>query len=524
MKGEQEDKQLLLDLRSLPTQYNLTSTFTIKFQDLKNTDTGNGSRRSSVVSAATFSWWQVGYVFCQHTSRYKDSGGGWRPDPLLTPDSQFENDDGTISQGILLECGVSQPIWIGVRVPYGTPAGNYTGTFVLMVQLTQANILSQNIDVELTVWDIAVPLCVLSLFPSIFSFNHRNLEVVYGKEATEEMKWKYYDLYVDQRMGGVNLYTSVPTNITIASYLAKEGVKWLSLMDVYGVASGYINTSINSLRQSPHLHGGKSFGVCINFTDSLVQKVIQTLTPAIEEYEKQNLLDSMFVYGFDEAPQSCEGSIRTIYGALKEKWPKLRTVAVLNWLPSLDLPLDVWVLQYENFNEAEAMRWILSGKQQWWYHCIEPSGTTYLNTFIERPLMEARLLFWLASGYQIGGWLYYSDVMWKRYPPSSKPMERIAKTARTDFDPANYIWLPNTAIFANGDGNFVYPGTDGPIQTVRLRNLRDGFEDIELFRMLDLGQVKKIVNPVVSSATSYVLNPLVLDKGRQQAAAILTSQ
>ena len=196
-------------------------------------------------------------------------------------------------------------------------------------------------------------------------------------------------------------------------------------------------------------------------------------------------------------------------------------MAVLNWLPSLDLPLDVWVLQYESFNEADAAKWTATGKQQWWYHCIEPSGVTYLNTFIERPLMEARLLFWLAAYHQVGGWLYYSDFMWKRNPSSNKPMKKIANTARTDFDPANYIWLPNTAIFANGDGNFVYPGVDGPIQTIRLRNLRDGFEDIELFRMLDIDKVKEIASPVVSSATSYVLDPFALDKGRQQAATEL---
>ena len=60
-------------------------------------------------------------------------------------------------------------------------------------------------------------------------------------------------------------------------------------------------------------------------------------------------------------------------------------------------------------------------------------------------------------------------------------------------------------IFANGDGkytNFAYPGADGPIQTVYqilCTNLRDGFEDIELFRMLDTAKVKVIVSPVVSS-------------------------
>ena len=515
MRGEEEDKQLLLDLRSLPTQYNMTSAFTINFQDLKIVDITNDDNSNingATFGAGNFSWWQVGYVYCQHTTRYADSGGGWRPDPLLV-DNQYKNDDGTTSQGILLESGVTQPIWISVQVPYGTPAGKYTGSLELMIHLTEGNILTQNVDIELTVWNIDLPTRNVSKFPSIFSFNDQNLVEIYGAEV---IKWKYYDLFIDQRMGGVDLYTSSPTNVTVAAYLAFKGVRWLSLMDVYGVVRGS--------SEKDKLSKGNKFrmkGSCVNFTDDLVQEVIHVLTPFIEEYENQNVFDSMFVYGFDEAPQTCESSIRNIYTALKKKWPKLRTVAVLNWLPSLDLPLDVWVLQYEYFNEADALKWTATGKQQWWYHCIEPSGVNYLNTFIERPLMEARLLFWLAASYKVGGWLYYSDVMWQRHPPSSKTMEKINNTARTDFDPANYIWLPRTDIFANGDGNFVYPGVYGPIQTVRLRNLRDGFEDIELFRMLDTDKVKPIVSPVVSSATSYILNPLALDKGRQQAAAML---
>lgn len=516
MRGEQEDKQLLLDLRSLPTQYNLTSAFTIKFQDLKMVQfptESDSNNAEATVDAANFSWWQVGYVYCQHTTRYADSGGGWTPDPLLV-DNQYKNADSTTTQGILLESGVTQPIWISVRVPYGTPAGKYTGSLDLIIRLAENNVITQNVDIELTVWNIDLPTLNATKFPAIFSFNPQALVGVYGTDA---MKWKYYDLYIDQRMGGDNLYTGKPTDITLAAYLAQKGIRWLSLMDVYGVAS-------DAFENGPQGRSGlKAKGSCLNFTDDLVQKAIDVLTPVIEKYENQSLLDSMFVYGFDEAPQTCESSIRNIYSALKKKWPKLRTVAVLNWLPSLDLPLDVWILQYETFKEADAEKWIATGKQQWWYHCIEPSGVTYLNTFIERPLMEARLLFWLAASYNVGGWLYYSDFMWHRHPPSNKPMEKISNTARTDFDPANYIWLPRTDIFANGDGNFVYPGVDGPIQTVRLRNLRDGFEDIELFRMLGTEKVKPIVSPVVSSATSYVLDPTSLDKGRQHAAALLNN-
>ena len=314
MRGEQEDKQILLDLRSLPTQYNLTSAFTISFGDLKLTNTSGGV---STIDAASFNWWQVGYVYCQHTTRYEDSGGGWRPDPLLV-DNQYKNDDGTYSQGVLLESGVTQPIWMSVRVPYGTPAGKYMGNLQLIIRLSEGNTLSQNVSVELSVWNIDLPTQKDAKFPAIFSFNPWSLDSIYGKEAAEEMKWKYYDLYIDQRMGGDNLYTGIPTNITVASYLSNKGVRWLSLLDVYGVARN------EDAVLQPHAHKGKDSrveGDCIIFTDELVQKAIDVLAPVIDDYEKKNLLDSMFVYGFDEAPKTCESSVRKIYTALKQKWP-----------------------------------------------------------------------------------------------------------------------------------------------------------------------------------------------------------
>ena len=487
MHGEQESKQILLDLESWPAEYNLTTSFSLTATDLVHE---SGARFPGVLS-----WWQVGYVYCKHTTRYLDSGGGWRPDPLLVP---HEN------SAILLESGITQPIWINVVVPYAIPSGVYQSSINLLVSVPQVGTVVQNVSIELTVWDIDLPLLKDSKFPAIYSFNPGNLETVFGK-ASSEIKFQFYDLLTDQRVGGDNLYTGVPTNISVAEYLANNGIQWLSLYDVYAAAG--IVERVN--------------GACINFTDDMVQKVLNILTPVVNEYESKGILDNMFIYGFDEAPATCEESVRKIFGAVKQKWPSLRTVAVLNWLPPTDLPLDVWVLQYEEYNETEASIWVAAGKQQWWYHCIEPSGPEYLNTFIERPLIMARLLYWLGSAHQVGGWLYYSDVMWQRYPSSHSPMLRINNTARTDFDPANYIWLPRTDIFANGDGNFVYPGQGFPIPSVRLHNLRDGFEDVELFRMLDLEKVGPIVEPLVRSPTNYTLDPILLEKQRELAASLV---
>lgn len=490
MRGEEENGQLLVDTRGWPPSSNLTLKLTISIETFKT------ARGYEVGSGPRTQWWQVGYVNCRPTTRYPGSGGGWRPDPLLPPD-----DDDTV----LLESETTQPFWLSVKVPRDMPAGDYSSRVLVTVLETHAG-STIAIPVELTVWNITLPELGASKFPAIFCFNSEALEHVYGRH-TSNMTRKYLDLFIDQRIAGNDLYTRVPANLSTAKYLADAGVQWLSLMDIYGVAASGLNRDITDLQ-----------GACLNFTQDLVDKALEILAPVVSAAENMDILDKMFVYGFDEAPSSCETSIRTIYAALKQKWPKLKTVATVNWQPRQDTPMDVWVLQYQMYNSDKAASWLKAGKQQWWYHCIEPSGLQYLNSFIERPQLETRLLFWLASSHDVAGWLYYSVAMWKRYPLSHSLMNRINNTARTDFDPANYIWYPRTDIFANGDGNFVYPGADGPIPTQRLHNLRDGFEDAELFKMLPVDQVKSLVQPLVRSATDYTIDPLLFERQREKAA------
>ena len=143
----------------------------------------------------------------------------------------------------------------------------------------------------------------------------------------------------------------------------------------------------------------------------------------------------------------------------------------------VDLPVDIWILQYQEFNASNAKAWIDAGKLQWQYHCIEPHSLGYLNTFIERPGMQSRLLFWLAAlnHARYGaptGWLYYAVDLWR---PCDSPRcggahKRLAPLRRynssgpfVDFPPANFVWRGQyDDIFVNGDGQYVYPGEHGP--------------------------------------------------------------
>lgn len=213
------------------------------------------------------------------------------------------------------------------------------------------------------------------------------------------------------------------------------------------------------------------------------------------------------------------------------------------------------------------------------YHCIEPSGSTFLNTFIERPWVQARLLYWWASvpvqvhpaggaagaaaverqaahasraagaavGSQADGWLYYATDLWRPHPGKQKaPIRRLAgadgRSGKTDFDPSNYIWAPRTDIFANGDGMFVYPGPEGkPIGSARLANVRDAIEDRALLRMAaqahakllkrlesrqesDLRALAQEVDPssyirkLVRSPTDHTDDPELLERSRRAVA------
>ena len=230
---------------------------------------------------------------------------------------------------------------------------------------------------------------------------------------------------------------------------------------------------------------------------------------------------------------------------------QVRTVAVLNWeeFPA-DLPLNVWVDEYSDYGTSPSYKtptakellrqsWLASGAASktgphsfWWYWCIGPSDPKAMNTFVERPAIEARLLYWLAALHAVDGMLYYEVNIWANQCPSQRPCRpigRIDRTALTDFDPAT--WNGNGRSTsppggANGDGSFTYPGADGPVGTIRLANIADGIEDWELFNRLgthvhpaSVSRADDLITQLVSNITSHrVYEPALLEGVRRQAA------
>lgn len=370
--------------------------------------------------------------------------------------------------------------------------------------------------IGVTVWPLTLP-SALELhrdFGEIWSFETSDLHTLYGANASTNYSAptarKFEAMMTDSLLPPDSLYKAAPYGqFDYYERLASSGAYLLNLADI----------------------GRDPRGCPANYTPAQLNATLQALAPTIERLralDPEGTNTRPYVYGYDEQPPSCEHNIRALFGAVKERWPWVATAAVLNWPKGLpaDLPLDIWIVQYGVWTDAAAEQWKKSGAshQVFLYHCIEPSGPGYLNTFIERPRTQGRLLYWLGAKYRADGWLYYATDLWRPRPGTQKnPIRWIDGGAHTDFDPANYVWSPRTDIWANGDGQFVYPGLDEagtplPIASARLELQRDAVEDMALLR---LARTRLGDAAVDAAITKLVRSPTDHEDDREVAPALL---
>ncbi len=448
------------------------------------------------IEAEALSWRRVGYVYCKKTTRYK-SDPGWWPDPLM-PGGPF-----------VLHPGETQPIWLTVRIPHDARAGVYTGAAAVALGPKER----VRVPIKLEVWDIVLPH--RGTFQTAFTFTYKPTKEVrwfldlgqyYGGTLPDKIKWRYFDLLAGRRVYADNIYLPGPRPLEDYLHLAKSGAGCFNLMEIS-------NADGKGRRKA--------------YSQAYVKMMLNKLEPTVRALRKRNLLKHAYVYGFDERSRDYLPAIRTLYGAVKQRFPDLRTMLLVNWEPPTDIGVDIWCHIYDVYNPKAVARWRAAGKQVWWYHCVGPRAP-YMNTFVEWPGIQARLLFWYAAKHDIPGWVYYCMDHW--YKKSQKKIiEFIGDGPRTDFDPATYQDV-------NGDGSFLYPGRNGPVATVRLEDLCDGIEDYELFAQLkqascrlarrtagvenaDIG--KSLITRLLRNAADRTEDPALLEATRREAARLL---
>lgn len=206
--------------------------------------------------------------------------------------------------------------------------------------------------------------------------------------------------------------------------------------------------------------------------------------PAFHKFlQEENLLDCSYFHLSDE-PSGEEH-----FGRYKKARALLKEIAP--WMKVMDALSEVrygkeGVTDYPIPIINTAMDYVNAGIPHWVYFCCGPRGE-YLNRFMDTPLPKIRMAGWLFYRHKALGFLHWGYNCWQL-------MEQDAM-----IDPftegASGAW-PGIPY---GDPFVVYPGPDGPIDSIRWEVFAESLED---YAMLQTAGVKPD-DPLLSPLKSY---------------------
>lgn len=238
---------------------------------------------------------------------------------------------------------------------------------------------------------------------------------------------------------------------------------------------------------------------------------------SLEAYlASRNWLDRSFVYAWDEPRDRDITNVVNKCRQIKAGASTLKTLVTTECRPELRGLVDIWcpVINYfdradKNGGEALYRSRQKEGEDVWWYtSCMSSESKSLPSYFIDASAVSPRVVGWLSWRKGVQGVLYYHMAYsWKNLP-----------------------WENQFAFDANGDGTLWYPGTPEyiggtkatPVSSIRLKAIRDGFEDYEYLALLEkLGgkaEAERICGEVGSGPYTWRDDPAIMIKARAQLA------
>jgi hypothetical protein len=215
--------------------------------------------------------------------------------------------------------------------------------------------------------------------------------------------------------------------------------------------------------------------------------------------------DRAYVYMLDEPNlQENYEEVLALGALVHEAAPELRCLVVEqpykqdpSW-PDIDPAVDIWCPLFAFIDPSSIDEKLAHGDEVWSYTALSQRAPQYHPHYdevkdhdspywhIDAPLTSYRVPTWMNWRYKINGLLYWSMVT---------PV----------MDAWNLPAFAESGTHFNGGGYLLYPGMpcgiDGPVASIRLKNLRDAMEDYEYFVMLEKVAGREAVTRIVSGVT-----------------------
>jgi hypothetical protein len=474
------------------------------------------------------------YIDVQTVSNTEGAAGLW-PDALLPAVDPFFNETRNAFP-VTVSAGANQAFWFDVFVPPGSSAGEYEGNVTVNIEGENPF----NIPVKLTVWDFTLPST--SSLVTAFGFDGWDtLKGHFGNQGGEaqDLLTPLSMLYTEcALMNRVSLESAIGEDWSIIPWPVTGPIdwsgfdaNWAPFFDGKDLAYGLKDARLTS--QSLVLWGDND------------AENIAYIRNFVAHFKEKGWYSILFDYTYDEPHDREEfDEIKSRAAMVRQADPGMRLLVTTNeslgeeygitgivdiWTPVInemdDKPGDVcWDSEYAGNQRGLYDPFIAGGKELWWYQSCESHGcgtsdsasscfTGWPSYAIDIPAISSRIMEWMSFKYDISGELYYSTTY------------AYLGISGND-DPWNnqyYFW-------GNGDGTLFYPGRPDkiggahhiPVESIRLKMIREGLEDYEYMMLLkNLGEesfARSQVDSVIIDTYTFSYDPVALYSARENMA------
>ncbi|GAC1342005.1 MAG: hypothetical protein NVSMB23_14270 [Myxococcales bacterium] len=414
--------------------------------------------------------------------------------------------------------GESRAVLVDVHVPQTAVAGTYRGTVVV------SGGVAAQVPVTLVVWDFAVPST--STLRSSFGLawngpcmGHHGDENCGNAAAERALRARYVQVALDNHVSVSNPSLSTPVE-----------------------RDGTANWSTYDAESAPFLDGTAATrlkGARLTSARIIARGPTTTAVAAAwsKHFTGKGWHDALFDYTCDEPPMTCawkeiQGRIAQVKAA-DPLLPALVTTTVTqakeHGITNIDLfaPVVNFMDDKPNGSFPGSQRGSYGGNVWWYQSCMSfgcagvggayAAGSASYESGWPTMAIDAdgtrnRAMEWLSFSYGMSGELYYEMAL--------------------GYFTGN-PWDNQYNFGGTGDGTLFYPGTPAriggkteiPVESLRLKMIRDGMEDFELLmlaRKLGVGdQAMQIAKGVYPRTFHAVSTPAALDAGRAELARLI---
>lgn len=398
------------------------------------------------------------------------------PDPLL--------EDSTIA----LPPGQAQPIWITVFVPEDAKPGSYSGTVTVSLDKQETQL-----PMTLRVFSFALP-GERHLFVTNW-FNLGNIAKAHGVELYSDAFWSILERYacdmaehrqnvvltpwslieVVRREDGSLSFDYSRFDRFVETFFRAGVSDGIEISHVGYPEGGWGNRVVLSRLRARDAKTGSY--VTLEYSEGL-KPFLENLERHLEE---KGWLSKAMIHVSDEPAIMNVDSWREASALVHQAAPRLRRIDAIE-TTDFDGFLEIWVpklSQYDAWREAFEKR--QNSAELWYYICCHPFGNVYPNRFLDFPGTSVRVLHWINYRYDLKGYLHWGWNFWGENP-FGVPRENLPP----------------------GDTHVVYPGRDGPLDSIRWEIQRESLEDFEYLYLLQskieqirtrLGEAARFIDP-----------------------------